>query len=319
MKENLNYEVIQVMKARLLEDRNVVDVLMDILSIGKEAAYRRMRGEVPFSFYEMAYISKALGLSMDEIAGNAVANEAVFSLNLRNAKDPFEYFTIICNGYLDIYTYLSGNPTSRISAAANMLPFMYHTQYETLTKFRLCRWLHQFQGDNIPEKMINIHIPDKLKTKFSELSNILRTIPMTCLIWDTTVFSSIIKDIAFFVGLGLISAEEVNIIKKELLQLLNEMEEIAYRGAYPNGNKINIYLSGVHLEACYAYMEKTDFQLSIFHMYAIDYTHSAHPDVCEAQKKWIESLSRYATLISLCGERQRIAFFEKQREQVMVL
>jgi len=316
MKGDLNDELIRAAKGRLMDGLNFVDLLMNTLSIGKEAAYRRLRGEVPFSFYEAAQIAKVLELSLDEVAGNSVTKGAMFGTNLKWIKEPFDYFYDICCSYRDIYTYVKDDPQTINYSATNVLAVVFHSHYENLTKFRLFRWLHQFQETRGIQCMSDIHIPGKLAAILSEISGLLREIAVSYILWDNNIFGALIQDIKYFAELNLISIEEKNSIKLEFSHMIDHAENIAYNGIYPNGNKVYIYVCNIDLESSYSYVEKPGFQLSAFHLYSIDYIHTHQPDICRHQKKWIESLKRYSTLISQCGEMQRLHFFERQRKML---
>lgn len=316
IKDELSSELIKAVKERLLEDRNMVTFFMETLSIGKEAVYRRLRGEVPFSFYETVLIAKDMGLSLDEIAGNSVKNEALFALNLQKTENPFDYIYGICHSYHNIYTFMKDDPSSVISTASSILPFFIYARYKTLTRFRLRRWVHQYHGMKIVEDINENLFPEKLINILESLPLILREIPRTDILWDQNVFHSLVQDMKYFVELEIISKDEVVQLKKEFLELLDEIENLACNGGYPNGNKVNIYISSIDFEASYTHMEKPGFQLSVFHLFAIDYIHSQNPDICYEQKRWIDSLKRYSTLISQCAEKQRMTFFNKQREYV---
>lgn len=50
--DQLNTGLISAMKEKLPQGTNLANLLMDILYIGKEAVYRRLRGEVPFTLAE---------------------------------------------------------------------------------------------------------------------------------------------------------------------------------------------------------------------------------------------------------------------------
>ena len=78
---NINTDLIDAMKIYLPKGNNLANTLMDILYLGKEATYRRLRGEVPFTFAEVATISQHMGISLDKIVGadlndNAIVNPA---------------------------------------------------------------------------------------------------------------------------------------------------------------------------------------------------------------------------------------------------
>lgn len=316
MKADLNSELIEAVKEKMLDDRSVLHILMETLSIGKEAAYRRIRGDVPFTFYEVVLIAKAMGLSLDEIAGNSVSHGAMFSYNLQKEEAPFDYIYGILRGYYNLYLYVRDTASGRVSNASGNLPFVYYLQYKTLTKFRLCSWLHQTHGTKSMPKMSAVTFPDNLTEILRQASHMHREVAHTTLLWDKNIFSTIIEDIRFFSEMGLVSDEEVRLMKEELNSLIDEIEEIAYNGKYANGNAVDIYISSINLEASYTHASKDNFQLSAFHMFGIDFIHSENPEICEEQKKWIDSLKRYATLISQCGEKERLAFLKKQRASI---
>ena len=53
-----NTNLIEAMKEKLPLKGKLADMLMDTLYIGKEAVYRRLRGEVPFTLQEAALVSR---------------------------------------------------------------------------------------------------------------------------------------------------------------------------------------------------------------------------------------------------------------------
>lgn len=61
-----NTNLIEAMKEKLPAKGKLADMLMDTLYIGKEAVYRRLRGEVPFTLQEAALVSRKLGISLDK-------------------------------------------------------------------------------------------------------------------------------------------------------------------------------------------------------------------------------------------------------------
>ena len=90
MKDALNNGLIKAMREHLPEETNLANYIMDIISIGKEAVYRRLRGEVPFTFYEVSLLSQSLGISLDQIVGTNRAEGAVFNLNVSNNMSKME-------------------------------------------------------------------------------------------------------------------------------------------------------------------------------------------------------------------------------------
>lgn len=106
MKNYIVNELIAAMKERIPRGINLANYLTDALCMGKEAVYRRLRGEVAFTFDEIAMISCKLGISIDQIIGNHQSNRVTFDLNLLHSPDPLESYYEIIERYLRIFNYV---------------------------------------------------------------------------------------------------------------------------------------------------------------------------------------------------------------------
>ena len=111
----------------------------------------------------------------------------------------------------------------------------------------------------------------------------------------------------------MITDDDVLHLKTELYQLLAMMEELSVTGEFSEGGKVCFYLSNIHFEASYSYIEKRDFQISLLRVYSINSMDSQSFHICRMQCNWIQSLKRHSILISESGEMQRIDFLQKQQ------
>ena len=130
------------------------------------------------------------------------------------------------------------------------------------------------------------------------------------------MFIYLINDIRYFASIHLISQEYVQKLKRELLQLLHELEEIATRGIFKTGQEVFIYISNINFEATYSYMASSAYHISLVRVFAINSFATRDEQVFNSMKEWIYSLKKFSTLISQSGEMQRIKFFKTQREIV---
>ena len=92
MKDSIVNELITAMKDRLPPGQNLANFLTDTLCIGREAVYRRLRGEVAFTIDEVAQISCKLGISIDQIIGNHLYNRVTFDMNLLRSANAIESY-----------------------------------------------------------------------------------------------------------------------------------------------------------------------------------------------------------------------------------
>lgn len=312
----LNTSLIEAMKERIPDGANLANTLMDILYIGKEAVYRRLRGEVPFTLNEASIISKKMGVSLDQIVGISFTNNAMFNLNLLHYSDPLKTYYTILNHYVEVFESLYDDPTSELSTASNMIPQTFYLQYEHLSKFRLFKWMYQNEKVNCVKYFSELKIPDDLKRAQKTFVSTTQYIQTTYYIWDSMIFYYLVNDIKYFASIHLITDEEVIMLQEEILRMLDDLEKIASKGKFDTGKDVHIYISNINFEATYSYIETSTLQLSLLRVFAINSITSTDKEMCKNQKEWIQSLKKFSTMISESGEMQRIQFFKQQREIV---
>ena len=283
MKDSIVNELITAMKDRLPPGQNLANFLTDTLCIGREAVYRRLRGEVAFTIDEVAQISCKLGISIDQIIGNHLYNRVTFDMNLLRSANAIESYYEIIDRYLRIFDYVKGDKSTEVCTASNVLPFTLYSSFEYLSKFRLCRWLYHHGQIKTPNSLYEMAVEERIINVHKKLSDSVKNCPKTSFIWDMNIFVSFVKEVQYFACLNLISKEDVLCLKEELYQLL------------------------IHMEAL------SDFQISMLRVYSINSMDSQSPRICKMQRDWIQALKRHSILISESGEAQRIDFMKSQR------
>lgn len=315
MKENLNTKLIEAISGKLPQKINLASYLINTLSISKEAAYRRLRGEVAFTFDETVQISSKLDISLDRMIGANDSDDAIMNVDLVKSPDDISNYNETLEKYLNICNILKKDPQATMSEATNKLPIHSYAAYPTITKFWVSRWLHQ--SNNIMGKGgldDSVDIPLKMMELHQQLATELRYIPLSVFIWDKNIFKNFVNAVLYFARLNLLSPDDVENIRKELLCLLNELEEILATATYKEGGKVYIYICDIPVVTIYSYMESKDIQISMLRVYAINLIDSLHPDIFALQKDWVQSLRRYSTLITDSSEMERIRFLDLQRE-----
>lgn len=238
----LNTNLIEVMKNKIPDGVNLANTLMDILYIGKEAVYRRLRGEVPFTLNEASIISKKMGVSLDQIVGISYTNNAMFDLNLLHYSEPIKTYYTIISHYLELFESLRYDLTSELSTASNMIPQTFYLKYDNLSKFRLFKWMYQNEKVNCVKYFSELNLSDELKQAQKDFVNATQYIQTTNYIWDSMMFVNLVNDIKYFASIHLITDEEVIKLQEELLMLLDDLENIAAKGKFNTGKNVRIYI-----------------------------------------------------------------------------
>ena len=141
MKENFNAALIRAIRETAPSGENLANALMDILCIGKEAVYRRLRGEVTFTFEEAGIIAHHYSLSLDRITGTVSGGTNQFSLGIPLADNPMAAYTTLLKRYRDFFENVQNDPSAEVSSATNIIPFTFYCGYEYLSRFRLYSWM----------------------------------------------------------------------------------------------------------------------------------------------------------------------------------
>lgn len=314
--DNLNTGLIDAMKSYLPKGDNLANTLMNILYLGKEATYRRLRGEVPFTFTEVATISQSMGISLDKIVGAKLNNNAIFNLNLLKNQHPMDNYCNMIDSYIALFSELVEQEGAELCTSSNVIPPNLYLKYESLSKFRFFKWMYQHEKRFMTRHYEDMEMPDNLIYRQKKFVYLSQLFPMTTYIWDKEMFARLVKEMKFFLSIELISAESLKKLKEELLLLLDEFEKISALGQFETGKEVKIYISNVSFESNYSYMESNDYHQSLIEVFAINSITSYDDLLFENLKEWIQSLKKYSILISQSGEVQRKQFFKRQRDVV---
>ena len=316
MKEEMHNNLLTVLREKLPEGANLTTYLSDRLNIGRESAYRRIRGEINFTFEEIITLSQNLGFSVDNIIGIKKNENALFNIHMLQKLDYLDIYVKKMQEYSKLFGERKGEETASVRISMNTLPYFFHVGYRFLSKFRIYKWLYQNQKIKPHEKYSDFILPDKVWEAHQTLARTSETVTNVTLIMDQNIFRTIVRDLEYFYKRGLLLTEDLEILKGELYDIADMLEQMAIRGRRESGSKVEMYVSAVDLEATYLYYECGDTQFSQVRIFSISAIDSYDKGICRIQKGWIESLKRYSVLISESGEMQRFEYLKQQREYI---
>lgn len=297
-----------------VEKDKVVSILSDILCLGREAVYRRLRGEVKFTLEEITSISLKLEISIDSIIGIKDKEKSVIELKLIKPEDDFKKrYNEKINDYVHILEAMNKKYGDvSILSVFNRLPYTLYLHYENLAKFRLFKWSYQMRAiGDIPFRELMLS-DDILETQSKFVSEI-RKVKSSEIVLSTNIFQSFVNDINYFYNLSLITADEVKILKSELKKVLDELEAVSVTGRYKSGSRLKLYLSDLDLNYSNMLFSYNKHYYTYINVYELGGIESQNKSLCEYQMKWILALKRYSKLITESNELERHRFFKQQR------
>ncbi len=319
MDQNIQQKLIATIRSYMPEDKNIGDFLADILHIGKVSVYRRVRGEVPFTLDEVARISSELDFSLDRIIGIKKPRKAIFDLHLLSQAEPSDTYVEALQNYGNLLQRMIASNNFHMRVALNTLSYTFLHNKAELSKFRFYKWIYQTRKVQSNFLFSEFDLSDKVISAQKRYSSIVQHAPLTTIIISHQVFLPIIRDINYFFRRNLLSEKELEQLKRELLEIVDYIEELTINGETPKGGKVEIFLSSVDPESSYLHVEYADQAYCLLRVYSINALESVNVSICDLHKEWIESLKKFSVLISHSGEIQRFEFLNKQREQIKKL
>lgn len=313
-----NEKIIESVKKAIGDEESLSNTLMDTLLIGRESVYRRIRGDVPFTFEEVVKIAERFDFSIDSLAGMKNTERTLFELSIPSPKAQLDDYSTHLQNYVRLLKEMGKSPTSTARYAVNTLPYSLYLAYKNLARFKFFRCIYQSsalrQQHNV--KYADVQIPPKLEELQKTFVASTKYVNKTLMILDRNIFSGVRYDVDYFYHLHILSDEDVDLIRAELLDMVDMLEKVAIAGCFNTGKEVHIYLANIDLEATYAMLEYDKGGYAHLRLYGLSGVESRSPQMLETQREWIDSLRRYSTLISQSGEMIRHRFFMEQRQLI---
>ncbi len=314
-------ELIRIIKQITLPTQNPVDTLIGIIPMSKEAAYRRLRGTIDFSFEEVVKISREFNISLDKMIHER-NEEELFAMKIRDLAgvgDPIESYCQSLKELAVAVNTMKKYQNPMMSVATNMLlPFSYLYKYETMSKLRLFRWMLQNEGEFNPLKMRDIIVGSEVQLAGKNLAKEMEGLGANY-ICHQDLFLEYIRDVKYFQDIELLSNDEVMEIQDEAYRFLEELEYDVIKGVSRTGAPLLFYICNFNLGVTYILFTSDDSDSVVTPQFGLGFYLFENQRVTGKVKLWNNTLKKNSTLISVCGEKYRFEFFQKQREFVSLL
>ncbi len=317
---SIHRELIDIIKQKTPQEINSVDLLINILPMSKEAAYRRLRGEIPFSLEEAVKITHKLNFSLDNIIFSNTRDFSKFSVSVSaHNPSPLRDYVSVIQKIKNAYIRFESDEEAVYYNASNVLPNSFFLKYEQLTKFRIFKMMFQQMVGSYQQTFSEFELPEDVMVIQKECLYESEKIK-TNFIWDEHTFGSFVKNISYIKKLNLIDDFSLKLIKEELNSMMNEIEQASISGKFKSsGQDVYMYISPIIFDTSYSYLKGEKYQICSVGLYDLNYISSLEPDACAHCQRWIESLIRHSILVSRSGEMQRKAYFQKQKEYIDLL
>lgn len=315
-KMNLHYNLLHVIRENVPHDTSLAKFLMEILYLSKEAIYRRLRGEVPFTLEEAGIICNRLRISLDNIINANSARCKPFQLQLTSYVNPAEIDYEQMQSYIDLLRDIRKDTDSEIGSASNIFSQTLYLNYKYLAKFHMYKSFHQSSAIDGIRSLDDIVISDRLADLYKRYAEEAMQISKTYFIWDKLIFYYLVNTINYYARIHYITQEDVFALKEDLLNFIDYLEVLATKGQYDTGASLQLYLSDINFDSSYSYIKTSHCNFSHIKVFTMNSVLSSDSVTFDNLRNWIQLIKRLSVLISESGEMQRVQYFKEQRELV---
>ncbi len=312
--KTIEKEFIGIIKDRVPTDKNIVSFIADIVPLGKEAIYRRLRGDCPFTFDEVTTICSKLNISLDILMGINKQKNYVFSLGATLCEDPYSEHVEMMSAMFSKMNTLVDDPGVWLYRAHKSMPEEFLYKYEHL--FKLYVYIVYYQIYTADRKKMwsfaELNVPPKVfDIQKQTVANIHKF--KSIIILSKRIFIEFIEIIKYFEIMELLDHDDISKIRKELHSMINDIEKCAEKGTSFDDKQMDIYICNIYFDCSYLLVRSDKFHLAAIGVYCLNYLSCGDPNINEIHYRWLKSLIRFSTLISVSDELKRKKFFEDQR------
>ncbi len=292
-----------------------VDALSSLLSIGRDAVYRRLRGDTLLTPDEISLLSQHFNISLDALVQKG--SDAIFfsfnafSQKINSTEDYLE-------GINQDLKQVSQLPDVEIWYASSEIPFFYYSFFPELIGFKLyvfgrTIWdLDYLQQRKFHFNLLPYHAVELAKSIMETFISI-----DTTELWSFNIFDNTLNQIEYHSSSGQFeNPEDALTLLDRLQDLSNHMRRMSecgrkykINGDPKMGSKFQLF----HNEMIYTnnnIFVKSPRYKAVFTTYANpNFLKSSDPRICTFMDDWYQKVLRKSNPISEQAERDRNWFF----------
>ena len=291
---------------------------MDILGIGRESTYRRIRCNIPFTFEEIVKLSSSLDFSIDEVVERNLKGGIMLSDLPKKVQYSCEqYFYVIHTNYYKMLQQIINARKVEISISLNRLFSFFVVNFDVLFKFYYFAWIHRLSDNSFNSRFSDIQLPEQVVSIQQKTKEIVSSVKNITFIFDRYILQKLINDLQYYYIRKLISDEELQEIKDNIICFIDYIEDHIQAGEVNDETPTNhFYLSPLDIDMNSVYGTINGEIISQFWTYAETSQAIGKYNIIASHNNWIHSLKRSSILISQSNEIAQATFLNQQRKNI---
>ncbi|MCL2311570.1 MAG: hypothetical protein FWC41_03615 [Firmicutes bacterium] len=310
----------EIQENHLRSNQVLVDEISDVLKTGRDSAYRRIRCDKLLSIKETYILCKHFQISLDALMMD-VKNINLFNCIYRpiDLTIPNEYYNYLLSLEKNIEKVRTAHNSSLFMSATDIPVFHLITQKE-LTLFKLFTWsqsVYDYKG-SMDDFFQEIDTPE-LISYYQKISKNYELVPSTE-IWTENTINTTLRLISYYIDICSFSNKELPLLLcEQVLNILSKLQEWAENSAKDDLTSFKFYVSEMELENSYLLIKQSETTNCIVKLFTINSLNVFDKEFCKETENWLKKLSQRSVLLCGNSEKERIKFFNTQRQKVHFL
>jgi hypothetical protein len=303
------------LRAGIPVHRNAAQTVADVLNISLDAAYRRLRGQSPFTLQEGLQLARELGLSMDTLAASS-SHQVVFEQEA--AAGHFDNRTANLEKLLQMGKALSADPEARIvHTQEDIIPFRMYG-YPVLRAFKHYHW-ERLYADDTASRFDPASDDSQRDEAAAAIYKLYMRIP-SLEVWSEYSLDSTLRQIRYDMETGhFSSAKDALAVTADLHQLLDDLQEQARQGRKHREGDFQLFWSEIAVFNGSLMVYAKGFQRVYAGHHTLHYLSTSNLEYCRQTEQWNDLLLRRSLNITGYAEKLRYRFFALLKQRVKSL
>ena len=308
-----------ILHEKFPKNMDLVEELSALLYIERPAVYRRLKNSVSFTANEVAIIAAKWGISLDDILG-IYSGKVAFQMMPVNYLQPTKQDLENLNDRVKALENLKKSPNSEFMVVCNNLSRSLASGFNSLYKFNIFKWGYEFATETGNVPFAEMVIPKEVHVVIKQFYSNMKEAATTNIVLDPMLFENFVREVLFFHSIMMLNDEDKEMIKEDLTNLMNYLQDVANTGCFPETNKkVYLYISTLSVNTNYSYVITEQYKICRIHAFNKYDIVSHNSEMVEIFKTWMLMKKRTSILISEVDEKNRVAFFVKLRQLIDTL
>ena len=323
----LQQQLFSFLKDNLPPHLSLVDELGDLLGIGSDSVYRRIRGEKPVTLMELKKICEHFHLSLDQLL--QLKNDSVVFRAPDLGKEHFPFADVL-KSILQQLKHFNSFKTKQLLYLCKDMPIWQFFLYPELAAFKTFVWAKSIHNEPLyAGKLFSLEemmVEDYFKTgqKIIHEFNQIHSIEL----WNEESINSTLNQIKFYKDSGgFKQAKDVDVILDSFELTIKHLSMQAEKGVkfmpgeadIQHKAPVQLYVNEIVIGSNTILVELDNTKLSIIPYNVFSYILTKDARFNESMFNGFNTLKNRSTLISVTGEKERNRFFTFQLEKVKSL